>query len=200
MHLIASQLVPIRGPRPTARNKAVMSVANRRAWRPGGQPDAGRRCRFRRTIRLCRSPYWLGVSAAHMLDLSEFKTSKLPTRPSELAPDGSAVRPLLGLPGGSMAHFELPAAETSRAVAHRTVGELWFVLSGRGELWRKRGTREEVVVLEPGVCVTLPQGTHFQLRASPDEALGIIAATIPRWPGDSDAEFVQGPWSSSAAQ
>jgi len=62
-----------------------------------------------------------------------------------------------------MAHFELPAAETSRAVAHRTVGELWFVLSGRGELWRKRGTREEVVVLEPGVCVTLPQGTHFSV-------------------------------------
>ena len=126
---------------------------------PGGQPDADRRCRFRRTIRRCRSPYWLGVTAAHMLDLSEFKTSKLPTRPSELAPDGSAVRPLLGLPGGSMAHFELPAAETSRAVAHRTVGELWFVLSGRGELWRKRGTREEVVVLEPGDasrCLKVP--------------------------------------------
>ena len=135
-----------------------------------------------------------------MLDLSEFKTSKLPTRPSELAPDGSAVRPLLGVPGGSMAHFELPAAETSRAVAHRTVGELWFVLSGRGELWRKRGTREEVVVLEPGACVTLPQGTHFQFRASPGEALAIIAATIPRWPGGSEAEFVRGPWASSAAQ
>jgi len=99
-----------------------------------------------------------------------------------------------------MAHFELPAAETSRAVAHRTVGELWFVLSGRGELWRKRGTREEVVVLEPGVCVTLPQGTHFQFRASPGEALAIIAATIPRWPGGSEAEFVDGPWASSAAQ
>ena len=135
-----------------------------------------------------------------MLDLSEFKTSKLPTRPSELAPDGSAVRPLLGVPGGSMAHFELPAGETSRAVAHRTVGELWFVLSGRGELWRRRGSREEVVVLETGVCVTLPQGTHFQFRASPGEALAIIAATIPRWTGGSEAEFVRGPWASSAAQ
>lgn len=131
-----------------------------------------------------------------MPHLSEFMTTKLPPRPSEFAPDGSAVRPLLAVAGGTMAHFELSAGETSRAVAHRTVEELWFVLSGRGELWRKRGTQEEVVVLEPGVCATLPQGTRFQFRASFAEAVEIVAVTIPRWPGNEEAEFVRGPWAS----
>ena len=129
---------------------------------------------------------------------SEFATTKLAQCQSELAPDGSAARPLLALTGGTMALFRLAAGETSRAVAHRTVEELWFVLSGRGELWRKQGTREEVVVLEAGVCATLPRGTQFQFRASDDEAVEIVAVTIPRWPGDHEAALVRGPWPSSA--
>ena len=38
-----------------------------------------------------------------------------------------------------MAHFELPPGETSTAVAHRTVEEVWFFLGGRGEMWRRQG-------------------------------------------------------------
>lgn len=105
-----------------------------------------------------------------MPNLGEFTTMKLPHHPGEIAPDGSAVRPLLALSGGTMAHFELPPGETSRAVVHRTVEELWFVLSGKGELWRKQGTREEVVVLEPGICATSPD--HFGRADAP--ACGLI--------------------------
>jgi len=132
-----------------------------------------------------------------MMKLSEFATTRIPALPTEVAPDGSAVRILLGLSGGTMAHFELPAGGTSRAVSHRTVEEVWLVLSGRGELWRKQAAREEIVELEAGVCVSLPRGTHFQFRASTHEALTIVAATIPRWPGDEEAERVPGPWRSS---
>ena len=57
---------------------------------------------------------------------------------------------------------------TSSAVVHRTVEEIWFVLAGRGEMWRKQGEREEIVDLAPGQCLTLPLGTHFQFRASTD--------------------------------
>ena len=135
-----------------------------------------------------------------MTNFGEFATLRVSTAPSEVAPDGSAVRVLLGLAGGTMAHFELPAGGVSRAVAHRTVEELWLILSGRGELWRKRAAREEFVALEAGVCVSLPRGTHFQFRASATEALMIVAATIPRWPGDGEAEFVCGPWGSSLTQ
>ena len=129
--------------------------------------------------------------------MTEFATKRLPAQPTETAPDGLAVRVLLGLTGATMAHFELPAGGVSRAATHRTVEEVWFVLSGRGELWRKQSAREEVVVLEPGVCVTLPQGTHFQVRASKTEPVAVIAVTIPRWPGDKEVEFVPGPWANS---
>jgi hypothetical protein len=75
-------------------------------------------------------PECVGVDAGTMPDRSEF-TTNLPSRASETAPDGSIVRPHLGLAGGTMAHFE------------------------------------------------------------------IVAVTIPRWPGNEEAEFVAGPWRSS---
>lgn len=131
-----------------------------------------------------------------MTDSSDFATLKLPSDAVEIAPDGSAIRPLLGLAGGTMTHFELAGGATSHAVTHRTVEELWFVLSGRGELWRRREAHEEIIVLEPGVCANLPRGTHFQFRASTGEALKIVAVTIPRWPGNDEARFVNGHWPS----
>ena len=57
----------------------------------------------------------------------------------------------MSLHGGGMAHFELVPGETSRAVAHRTIEEIWFFLGGRGEMWRKLGEREECVSVERGV-------------------------------------------------
>src|SRR5262245_16712752 len=97
--------------------------------------------------------------------MSEFKTRTLPTRRDAIAPDGSDVRLLLELTRGGMAHFELQRNATSIAVAHRTVEEIWFVLSGQGEMWRKQGRQEEIVALEEGVAVTIPLGTHFQFRS-----------------------------------
>ena len=125
---------------------------------------------------------------------SDFATMLLASGSSETAPDGSIVRPLLRVMSASMAHFELPAGGTSRAVMHESVDELWFVLSGRGELWRKQDAREEVVALQAGVCVTIPKRTHFQFRASRQDAVAVIAATIPGWPGDAEARFVRGLW------
>lgn len=99
-----------------------------------------------------------------------------------------------------MAHFELAPGEISRAIAHRSVEEIWLILSGKGELWRKQVAREEVVALEPGVCISLPHGTHFQFRASTLEPVTLVAVTIPRWPGDGEAELVHGPWETSLKQ
>jgi mannose-6-phosphate isomerase-like protein (cupin superfamily) len=93
-----------------------------------------------------------------------------------------------------MAHFELPPGQTSRAVMHRTVEEIWLVLSGRGEMWRKQGGREEIVPLEPGVCLTLPSGTHFQFRSANDQPVAVVGVTMPPWPGEGEAIVVAGPW------
>ncbi len=69
--------------------------------------------------------------------MSTFTTKRLPVALDAVASDGLDVRVLLGLTGGWMAHFELAPGQTSTAVTHRTVEEIWSFLSGRGEMWRK---------------------------------------------------------------
>ncbi len=127
----------------------------------------------------------------------DFSTKRLPVARDDVAPDGSDVRILLRLTGGSMAHFELPPGHTSRAVTHRTVEEIWFFLAGRGEMWRKQGGREEVVAVESGVCLTIPRGTHFQFRAFGHEPLAAVGVTMPPWPGENEAYAVPGTWDST---
>jgi mannose-6-phosphate isomerase-like protein (cupin superfamily) len=93
-----------------------------------------------------------------------------------------------------MAHFSLAPGQTSRAVSHRTVEEIWFVLSGRGEMWRRQAGREEIVPVESGVCVTIPLGTQFQFRSLGPDPLAAIGVTMPPWPGESEAVVVKGKW------
>jgi mannose-6-phosphate isomerase-like protein (cupin superfamily) len=121
---------------------------------------------------------------------------RLPAEPDVIAPDGAAVRILLALPGGSMAHFELAAGQTSVAVRHRTVEELWYFLSGRGEMWRGDGEREALVEVGPGVSIDIPLGTAFQFRALGNEPLRAVAVTMPPWPGEDEAVPAEGPWTT----
>ncbi|MBA2961938.1 cupin domain-containing protein [Ramlibacter sp. MAH-25] len=120
-----------------------------------------------------------------------------PAEPTVVAPDGADVRVLLGVPAGTMAHFELAAGKTARAIVHRTVDEVWFIVAGRGEMWRRQGDREETVPLDPGVCLTIPVGTQFQFRASASVRVAAVAMTMPPWPGAQEAVFVRGPWEAS---
>src|SRR4051812_34252196 len=95
---------------------------------------------------------------------SQLQTIRLPAHRDVVAPDGSDVRILLAGERGSLAHFELAAGETSIAVRHRTVEEMWFFLSGRGQMWRRRGSEELVVAVEEGVALVIPPHTSFQFR------------------------------------
>jgi mannose-6-phosphate isomerase-like protein (cupin superfamily) len=135
------------------------------------------------------------AKASDSIATRAFETSRLPRERTAVAPDGSDVRVLAGLSRGGMAQFELRAGKTSKAVTHRSVEEIWFVVSGDGEMWRKQDDREEIVALRPGVCVTIPCGTHFQFRASNAGALTIIGVTMPPWTDDDEAVAVRGPWS-----
>ena len=83
---------------------------------------------------------------------------------------------------------------TSKAVAHRTVEEIWFFLSGRGEMWRKQGEREEIVAVDAGLAVTIPLGTLFQFRTIGDEPLRMVVITMPPWPTTNEAYDVEGKW------
>jgi mannose-6-phosphate isomerase-like protein (cupin superfamily) len=126
--------------------------------------------------------------------MADFSTLKLPAQPDIVAPDGSDVRVLLRTSRGSMAHFELAAGRASEAIRHRSVDEIWFVLSGRGQMWRSQEGREQVVDLEPGTCVSIPVGTHFQFRASDGVLLAAVGVTMPPWPGPEEAIPVPGKW------
>jgi mannose-6-phosphate isomerase-like protein (cupin superfamily) len=93
-----------------------------------------------------------------------------------------------------MAHFELAAGLVSRAVVHKTVEEIWFIVSGAGQMWRRHAEREETVDLEAGLCLTIPLGTSFQFRAAPSAPLQVVGVTMPPWPGADEAVLVEGPW------
>jgi len=130
--------------------------------------------------------------------VESFGTKQLPAARDVIAPDGLDVRVLLGLARGGMAHFVLAPGQISTAVTHRTVEEIWYVLSGRGEMWRRQGDREDVVAMEPGMCLTIPLGTHFQFRSLGTEELAAVAVTMPPWPGDGEALVVAGKWQPTA--
>jgi hypothetical protein len=68
----------------------------------------------------------------------------------------------------------------SRAVAHRTVEEIWYFIAGRGWMWRRLGEAEEVTDVAAGVSVTIATGVHFQFRCDGGELLEAVAVTMPR--------------------
>ena len=109
-----------------------------------------------------------------------------------LAPDGSEIRVLAQVRGGSMVHCTLPPGGVTRAVRHRTVEEVWYFLSGAGQVWRKLGDRDEVIEVGPGVALTIPLGAHFQFRTFGDEPLRLVITTMPPWPGANESVAVAG--------
>jgi mannose-6-phosphate isomerase-like protein (cupin superfamily) len=123
-----------------------------------------------------------------------FETKKLGENMDAHAPDGSEIRILLELAGASMAHCQLPVGAVTQAVKHRSVEELWYVLAGKGEVWRKMGELEETTVLEAGVSVTIPLGTTFQFRNIGDGLFQMILVTLPPWPGADEAIVQENHW------
>jgi mannose-6-phosphate isomerase-like protein (cupin superfamily) len=123
-----------------------------------------------------------------------FETRCIATEPDAIAPDGSEVRVLCQLSRGGLALFSLPPRAVAKPVAHRTVEEVWYILSGSGRMWRKLDGYEEIVEIGPGTSLTIPTGTHFQFRCDGDERLDVIGTTMPPWPGESEAYFVKGAW------
>jgi mannose-6-phosphate isomerase-like protein (cupin superfamily) len=131
--------------------------------------------------------------------MATFETKQLPAARNVVAPDGSDVRILLGLKGGGMAHFELAPGQTSKAVTHRTVEEIWFFVGGRGQMWRQQDGHAAIVDVHPGICLTIPLGTHFQFRCLGPEPLAAVGVTMPPWPGEDEAIVVDGPWPPTVA-
>ena len=123
-----------------------------------------------------------------------FGTKRIGDKPDAIALDGSEVRVLSGLSRGSVAVFSLAPDAVSKAVAHRTIEEIWYFIAGHGRIWRKLGGAEEITEIGPGVSISLPTGTRFQYRCDGAEALVAVAVTMPPWPGAAEAYPVDGIW------
>jgi mannose-6-phosphate isomerase-like protein (cupin superfamily) len=125
-------------------------------------------------------------------DVRTWQTLRVADMPAYLAPDGSEIRELPRTSRGSLAHCRLPAGAVTIPVRHRTIEEIWYVLDGRGQVWR--GPDGETVAVEPGMALTIPLGASFQFRADDDSDLEMILTTMPPWPGADEAVRVDGPW------
>lgn len=118
------------------------------------------------------------------------ETKQRPSAPDAVAPDGVPMSELLHLDGGGVAHFELAPGKVSRAVTHRTVEEIWHILRGRGQMWRKLKDREETIDLRAGLSLRISVGTCFQFRSFGYEPLSGAGVTMP--PGRVKAR--RSPW------
>jgi mannose-6-phosphate isomerase-like protein (cupin superfamily) len=92
----------------------------------------------------------------------------------------------------------VPPGQVNRAAVHATVSEFWHVLAGEGEIWRRDGSAEETTALTRGVTIDLRVGTAFQYRCTGDEPLQFLCISMPPWPGDDEATFIDGPWKPTA--
>lgn len=119
--------------------------------------------------------------------MTAFESHQVAANYDLLAPDGSEIRLLHSAPSASVVHCSLPAAGVSIPVRHRTVEEIWYFLAGRGQVWRRQATREEVLEVRAGISLTIPLGTSFQFRNTGDSALEFIIMTMPPWPGPDEA-------------
>jgi mannose-6-phosphate isomerase-like protein (cupin superfamily) len=93
-----------------------------------------------------------------------------------------------------MEMFTLSPGTVSKAVVHRSVEELWYIVSGTGRMWRQLGEQEEVTELSQGVSLSIPVGTRFQFRCDGAVPLSAIGVTMPPWPGEDEAVISNGPW------
>lgn len=125
---------------------------------------------------------------------SKFETKSLRTTYDYLAPDGSEIRLLAKVNAGGFCHCTLPEYKISSAVRHKTVEEIWYFLSGEGEMWQKEVNIGNPFIVSKGDSVNIPVGNSFQFRNSGKEPLCILIATLPNWPGDEEAVPVEGFW------
>ena len=115
--------------------------------------------------------------------------------PDGSAPDGSEIRLLVdanqGAVKSSLVEVTLAPGEVTRPVRHRTVEEIWYVLEGKGQVWRcpSDAVPESVAAIpvSPGDGLAIPTGLSFQFNADPEIPLRFLCYTTPPWPGEAEA-------------
>jgi mannose-6-phosphate isomerase-like protein (cupin superfamily) len=142
--------------------------------------------------------HWLGSSnsAAEAGSLApglqNVHYNDIAAKPNYAAPDGSLIYLLGDEASGGLAECILPPESTTVPVHHRTVEELWYVISGEGEISRREDTLPpELTKLAAGTCIDIGKGITFQFRnIAVKLPLRMLLLTMPRWPGPDEAVAV----------
>ena len=58
-------------------------------------------------------------------------------------------------------------------------GQVWYFLTGQGEVWRRLDGREEITPVRPGISLNIPLGAEFQFRNPGTEPLAFLIVTMP---------------------
>ena len=111
-----------------------------------------------------------------------------------LAPDGSQIHPLARGERASLCQCVLPPHTTSRAIQHKSVEEIWWILSGAAQVWREGFNDGKPIDVNAGTSLVIPPQTAFQYRNISATSLKIAITTSPPWPGDTEAVTATGPW------
>jgi mannose-6-phosphate isomerase-like protein (cupin superfamily) len=122
------------------------------------------------------------------------KTTILAEEPDAKSPAGADIRYLVEGEMGNMIHSTVPGWQVNRATVHATVSEFWYILEGRGEIWRDDGTTSCITGLRAGMAIDIPVGTAFQYRNVGEAEMKFICVAMPPWPGETEARFVEGVW------
>lgn len=125
------------------------------------------------------------------------KQTTLPRTPDAKSPAGADIRFIMDGDNGNMIHSTVPPGQINRATVHATVSEFWFVLDGKGEIWRRDETGEQVTALSAGTSIDIPVRTAFQYRNVGNEPLNFICISMLPWPGDHEATHLNGKWEPS---
>lgn len=124
-----------------------------------------------------------------------FETKQLPETFAQVAQDGSYYDGLMGTAHGWLSDCSLTPGRVTRAVRHLAHDEIWFVRSGRGQVWRCLEDQQEIVDVEAGTCLSLPARTAFQFRTTGDQPFRFLIIQAPPWPQEEPAfKYVAGPW------
>jgi mannose-6-phosphate isomerase-like protein (cupin superfamily) len=113
-----------------------------------------------------------------------------------VAPDGSAIRILIdnrhGASRASLCEAALDPNAISRAVRHQTVEEIWYVIEGGGEVWRRPpgSANAEPATVTSGDALVIPTGCELQFRAG-SQGLRFLCYTSPPWPGAHEAVLLE---------
>jgi mannose-6-phosphate isomerase-like protein (cupin superfamily) len=122
------------------------------------------------------------------------EVNRLKSNYDYLAPDTSEIRLLLHMRDAGLAHCTLPPNTISTAQVHKYVDEMWYFIQGQGIVWRKEAEDDQEYGVKPGICLTIPVGTHFQFRNTGSEPLVFLIVTMPPWPGVDEAVNVENHW------